>query len=139
MALKFKGKGTKVTWQGTTPAVAVATISGESRTFTLNEEAGTIDATTRDSTAKEYLVDDSEITAELSGVDVVGGAPALALDVNDIGTLIYYPEGDAVGKRTGTMTATVTTRNIESAHDGLVDWTIGWRVTTAITWGTVSA
>lgn len=134
---KYKGSLLSVALTGTSPVIALVVVSGASREFEVNEKATEIDVTTRDSTAKEYLADFSENDWTLSGIDVVGGAPVLAFDVGDVLTVDWYPEGNTTGKRKRSASGTVSTKSESYPYDGAVAWSIGGKLTTAITQTTV--
>lgn len=124
---KYRGTALYVIWIGTGGTVD---LTGDSRVFTVPEEANQIDVTTRGDTAKRFLTDFPSISPTLSGLDGAGSGSASwlwdTLSIGDSGTLRWGPEGTASGYRRRTMPAIVKSKNFNSPYDGAVEWTLGF-------------
>jgi len=110
----------------------------EIRSFSLDEQADTLDDTSMGDTARTFK---SSLTSFSGSVDVLwdetdsNGQGALTIGAEV--TLNLYPEGDAAGDTYLTGTAIVTGRSISSSHDGLVEMSISVQGSGALTTTTV--
>jgi hypothetical protein len=113
------------------------TISANSRTFEVDEQANEIDVTVREDVAagtKDYLTDAPDRTATLSGLDTDENAPDWdEIEVGDTGTLSWYRRGIGTGKPKRAATVRCTSRKLGSPHDNANDWTIAFKLTSAVT------
>ena len=110
----------------------------EIRSFSIEEQADTIDDTTMGDTARTFK---SSLTSFSGSVDVLwdetdsSGQGALTIGAEV--TLNLYPEGDAAGDTYLTGSAIVTGRSISSSYDGLVEMSITVQGNGALTSTTV--
>lgn len=110
----------------------------EIRSFSLEEQADTLDDTTMGDTARTFK---SSLTSFSGSVDVLwdetdsSGQGALTIGAEV--TLNLYPEGDSAGDTYLSGTAIVTGRSISSSHDGLVEMSISVQGSGALTTTTV--
>ena len=129
--VKYRGSALYVDWLPSTGGTVVLT--AESRSFTLDEKANSIDVTVRSDTAKASLTDYPAITATMDGLDTTGtatgGTPAQLwdrLNQGDTGTVRIGPEGTATGYRKKSFPAIVTGKNQEWPYDGVSKWALNW-------------
>ena len=110
----------------------------EIRSFSIEEQADTLDDTTMGDTARTFK---SSLTSFSGSVDVLwdetdtSGQGALTIGASV--TLNLYPEGDATGDTYLTGSAIVTGRSISSSYDGLVEMSITVQGNGALTSTTV--
>ena len=110
----------------------------EIRSFSLDEQADTLDDTSMGDTARTFK---SSLTSFSGSVDVLwdetdsSGQGALTIGAEV--TLNLYPEGDSAGDTYLSGTAIVTGRSISSSHDGLVEMSISVQGSGALTTTTV--
>lgn len=110
----------------------------EIRSFSIEEQADTLEDTTMGDTARTYK---SSLTSFSGSVDVLwdetdsSGQGALTIGAEV--TLNLYPEGDAAGDTYLTGSAIVTGRSISSSYDGLVEMSITVQGNGALTSTTV--
>ena len=110
----------------------------EIRSFSIEEQADTLDDTTMGDTARTFK---SSLTSFSGSVDVLwdetdsSGQGALTIGAEV--TLNLYPEGDSAGDTYLSGTAIVTGRSISSSHDGLVEMSISVQGSGALTTTTV--
>ena len=111
----------------------------EIRSFSIDQQADTLDDTTMGDTARTFK---SSLTTYTGTVDVLWdetdttgqGALTIGAEV----TLNLYPEGDASGDVYYTGSAIVTGRTINSSYDGLVEMSISVQGNGALTQTTVT-
>ena len=134
MTAKNLGKNLIVEW--TPSGGSLVSIATKSRNFKVSQKGNEIDVSVREdilADAKDTLVDAPDRTAELSGLDTDVNAPDWeAVEVNDVGTLVWYRRGKVSGRPMRTATAICTAADFGSPHDGPNDWTIGWKLTSAV-------
>jgi len=133
MTTKLLGKDLIVEW--TPSGGSLVSIATKSRNFKVGQKGNEIDVSVREdilADAKDTLVDAPDRTAELSGLDTDVNAPDWeAIEVNDVGTLVWYRRGKVSGRPMRTATAICVGSDFGSPHDGPNDWTISWKLTTA--------
>ena len=111
----------------------------EIRSFSIDQQADTLDDTTMGDTARTFK---SSLTTYTGTVDVLwdetdtNGQGALTIGAEV--TLNLYPEGDVTGDTYYTGTAIVTGRTINSSYDGLVEMSISVQGSGALTETTVA-
>lgn len=111
----------------------------EIRSFSIDQQADTLDDTTMGDTARTFK---SSLTTYTGTVDVLwdetdtNGQGALTIGAEV--TLNLYPEGDTSGDTYYTGTAIVTGRTINSSYDGLVEMSISVQGSGALTETTVA-
>jgi len=128
---KFKGTALYVDWLPSSGGTIVLT--AESRTFEVNQSANQIDVTVRSDTAKAFLTDFPAISAKMAGLDTSGTATGGTLfqnwerlNIGDLGTIRWGPEGTATNYRKESMPAIVKAKNFASPYDGAVTWELDW-------------
>lgn len=136
---KYSGKELVVHWLS---GGGTVDLTADSRTFEYNEEASEIDVTTRENAVndeQDFLGGPTGRTWQYSALDTRGTNQAWAqLDINDTGTLMWYPEGTASGKRKESALVLLRQRQYQSPYNDAVTVTMGGRLTSAITKTTVS-
>jgi len=111
----------------------------EIRSFSIDQQADTLDDTTMGDTARTFK---SSLTTYTGTVDVLwdetdtNGQGALTIGAEI--TLNLYPEGDTSGDTYYTGTAIVTGRTINSSYDGLVEMSISVQGSGALSETTVA-
>ena len=127
---KYRGSALYVHWVG---SAGTTVLWAESRTFSVDEQANTIDVTVRSDTAKAFLADFPAISATMAGLDtagtVTGGTSAQLwdrLNVGDLGTIVWGPEGTVSGYRKKSMPALVKGKKFDSPYDGAVTWELSF-------------
>ena len=110
----------------------------EIKDFSLSESAETIDDTTMGDSARTKQVGlttaSGSMTAFWDETDTSGqGAMTVGASV----TLNLYPEGATTGDNYATLTALITEKGISTTLDGMVETTVSFEATGAVTWGDV--
>jgi hypothetical protein len=110
----------------------------EIKDFSLSETAETIDDTTMGDSARTKQVGlttaSGSMTAFWDETDTSGqGAMTVGASV----TLNLYPEGATTGDNYATLTALITEKGISTTLDGMVETTVSFEATGAVTWGDV--
>jgi hypothetical protein len=140
MTAKLLGKNLVVEW--TPSGGSVVSIATKSRNFKVDQKGNDIDVSVREDILagqKDKEADAPDRTAELSGLDTDVNAPDWeAVEVGDVGTLVWYRRGKVTGRPSRSCSAKVTGNSFGSPHDNANDWTISWDITTVITTGAVS-
>lgn len=136
---KYNGKETVIYWLA---GGGTVDLTGDSRDLSINEQASEIDVTTRGNAqadARDYLADVPERTFQLQSLDTRGNSQAWdQIAIADQGTLVWYPEGTAVGKRRETATATLLQKNRTYPYNNAVTIDLQGRLNSAIAQDTVS-
>ena len=130
MTSRFTGKDLVIKYSGTV-------ISGDQRTFSVNDTADLIDATAGSDGRKTWLagpVDGEASASILAGT--AGTALYNLLVPGSSGTLDWFPEGTASGKQRGYALAVVTARNMSIPYDDVVTIEPTWKLSGAVTGGT---
>ena len=116
-------------------STAVAAI----RSYTLNENADTVEDTSMGSNVRSYKPSLKSFDGSLDVFWVesdVGGQDALTVEAEI--TFSVYPEGSTTGDVYYTGSAIVTSRSITASYDGMVEMSIGIQGNGALTSATVS-
>lgn len=113
-------------------------VGGESRTFSYTRSGDEIDVTVREDTAKDYLPGFPDISAEMSGITLDGDDTNAVVNLmqGEVGSIKWYPEGKTATHPMYSSTYTVTEDGQEYPYDDAVTWSVGMRLTSAITVGT---
>jgi len=116
-----------------------STAVAEIRSYTLNENADTLEDTSMGDTARTYKPSLKSFDGSLDVFWVesdAGGQDALTVD-SEI-TFSVYPEGSTTGDVYYTGSAIVTSRSITASYDGMVEMSIGIQGNGALSSATVS-
>jgi predicted secreted protein len=116
-------------------STAVAAI----RSYTLNENADTVEDTSMGSNVRSYKPSLKSFDGSLDVFWVesdTGGQDALTVQAEI--TFSVYPEGSTTGDVYYTGSAIVTSRSITASYDGMVEMSIGIQGNGALTSATVS-
>ena len=111
----------------------------EIKDFSLSETAETIDDTTMGDSARTKQVGlttaSGSMTAFWDETDTSGqGAMTVGASV----TLNLYPEGATTGDNFATLTALITEKGVSTTLDGMVETTVSFEATGAVTWADVT-
>ena len=114
----------------------------EIRSWSLSIEGKTVDSTSIDNT--DNWESHQHTTKAWSGKvdcfwDESDTNGQVAIDVGDSVTLNLYPEGDDTGDNFYTGTATVTSIDVNSSHDGMVEASFSFQGNGTLTRGDVPA
>jgi predicted secreted protein len=127
---KYRGTALRVDWIA---AQGTVTLTAESRTFEVNQQANQIDVTVRSDTAKAFLTDFPAISVSMEGLDTsgtpTGGTAAQMwrrLNIGDSGTLVWYPEGNTSGYVKETMPAIVKSKTYGNPYENVSTWKLEW-------------
>ena len=113
------------------------TIHSDFRTFTLNKSITTYDTTAGADSSMTRIAGIKDANWSVNYLAQVGGtATEDAFAEGTEGTLYAGPEGTASGKRKFTLPGIVTAYNINQPYNNVVEHTINWEETAAITDGT---
>lgn len=108
----------------------------EMRNWSVNETADTIDDTTQNDTSKTFQVGlkswSGSMTCFWDETDTTGQG---ALTVGASVTLNLYPEGATTGDQYGTGTALINSVGVAVPTNGMIERSIGFQGTGALTWG----
>lgn len=121
LVLKFKG----------------VAIESDYRSFEPSEEIGAEDASAGSDVARTYLTTLTDGKASLT-MRSIGGTAGTALWVTTFalgaeGTLEWMPQGTASNNRRSYVNAIVTGKGETNAYAGVVEWTVDWQYSGAIT------
>jgi hypothetical protein len=137
---KYSGKELVVHWLPSTGGTV--NFTADSRTFEHSGEAGEINVTTRSDAilnAEAFLAGPTGRTWQLQALDTRGTAQAWEQIVEgDEGTIRWWPEGTASGKRQREAAALVRQIQFQSPYDNAAQVTVGGRLTAAISKTTVT-
>lgn len=138
--VKYNAKETEIRFYPSGGGTIILT--GDSRDLTINEQANEIDVTTRGNAqdgASDFLDDVPARTWQLQSLDTRGTAQAWDnLHIGDTGTLMWWPEGSATGKRQEVAAARVLQRNRTYPYNNAATIELQGRLTSAITKTVVS-
>ena len=112
----------------------VATVA-EVRSFTINEEAGTVDSTSMGSTSRSYLATQKTGSVSLECYWDSTDAAQDDLDVSSKVDFEIYPNGVGTGKKY-TGVGFVTYKSISVSFDGMVEASISVQGKSALTLAT---
>jgi hypothetical protein len=133
--VKYNAKDTCIYWLPSTGGTV--DLTGDSRDLSIGEQANDIDVTTRGNAqmdARDYLTDSPERTWQLQSLDTRGTAQGWhQLSIGDTGTLRWYDEGTATGKRMEQAAATVQQRNRTYPYNNATTIDLQGKLTSAIT------
>lgn len=126
---KYRGSALYARWESAAGGTVI--LWAESRTFSVDEQANTIDVTVRSDTAKAFLADYPTISCTMAGLDTSGTSltanqPWDNLNIGDLGTVIWGPEGTATGFRKRTLPALLKGKKFDSPYDGAVTWELSF-------------
>ena len=108
----------------------------EIRSFTIDQTGDTVEDTTMGDTDRTYI---KTLKTFSGSVDVFWDETdtngQLSMEVHDTGTINVYPEGNSSGDNYYTGSIIVTVFNITSSFDGMVEASISFQGTGALTRG----
>jgi len=111
----------------------------EIRSFTIDQTGDTVEDTTMGDTSRTYI---KTLKTFSGSVDVFWDETdtngQLSMEVHDEGTINVYPEGNSSGDNYYTGNIIVTGFNITSSFDGMVEASISFQGTGALTRGDVA-
>lgn len=117
--------------------VGTATVA-EVRSYSIDETADTIESTSMGDSAKTF---ESSLTSFSGSVecfyDETDTNGQVAMSIGSSITLNLYPEGAASGDTYYTGTAIITGKTVSASHDGLVEASISFQGSGALTITTV--
>lgn len=144
MTAKQLGKHLIVKWLpdgGTYPADAIS-IAVKSRNFKVSAKSNSTDTSVREDVlagTRDKTPGVPDRTAQLAGLDTDETTPDWeTLEVGDIGTLYWFRQGEATGKKYKHAAAQVAGTDFGSPYDGPQDWTIDFDITETPASATVS-
>ena len=110
----------------------------EIKDFSLSETAETIDDTTMGDSARTKQVGLTTASGSMTAFwDETDSSGQGAMTVGASVTLNLYPEGATTGDNYATLTALITEKGISTTLDGMVETTVSFEATGAVTWGDV--
>lgn len=126
---KYRGSALYVDWLPSAGGTVV--LWAERRTFSVDEQANQLDVTVASDTAKAFLTDFPAIKTTMAGLDTSGtvlatNQPWDNLNIGDLGTVRWGPEGTATGYRKRSMPAIVSSKKFDSPYDNAVTWELGF-------------
>ena len=134
---EYIGSAAYLSWICDTPAAGTTVLSGDYRTFGWVETVEQYDATSGADTGRVYIAGFRDATMTYTGVAQSAGTLDAALRAGNIGTIMWYPEGTAVGKRVYTLPALVTKSPYNAwAYNAVVETSIEWKSYAGATLGT---
>lgn len=111
----------------------------EVKDFSISETAETIDDTTMGNTARTKQVSLTTASGSLTAFwDETDTAGQGALTIGASVTLNLYPEGATTGDMFATLTALITEKGVSLSLDGMVETTVSFEATGAVTWAAVA-
>jgi hypothetical protein len=119
-------------------SAGTSVLSADYRSFSWKETAEQYDATAGSDTTKVWIPGMKDYTCSYTGVgQVQGTALENSLRAGQIGTLVFYPEGTAVGHRIYTLPTIVTQSPYNNwQYNAVVETAIEWMAYGAATLGT---
>jgi hypothetical protein len=100
----------------------------ESREFQVQEESQSIDVTVRGDAAKANLPDLPNITVTVGGLDYIAGSVTNPewdkLEQGMRGTVYWWPEGTAVGRRQRSLKSIVGNKTYASPYAEVATWNL---------------
>ena len=127
------------THTGSAGVVKVASNTvAEVRNWSLDQTNDTVETTKLGDTVKTYSATQNSSSGTLECFwDETDTSGQVALTIGATATLNLYPEGATTGDTYYTLSAIVTSVGVSQTHDGLVERSIGFQGTGAVTIGTV--
>ena len=117
--------------------VASATVA-EVRNWSLDQTNDTVETTKLGDTVKTYSATQNSSSGTLECFwDETDTTGQVALTIGATATLNLYPEGATSGDTYYSLSAIVTSVGVSQTHDGIVERSIGFQGTGAVTIGTV--
>lgn len=140
MTVKNQGKNLIVEYTPASgPMVSIAT---KSRNFKVSEKGERKDVSVREdilANNRDYISVAPERTYTLSGLDTDVNTPDwIEIEVGDTGTLKWYRRSNTSGLPYKSQAVSCTSRDFNSPHDDVNDWSIEWSGTGAVSSGVVS-
>ena len=122
-ANRLTGKDLIVLW---VDAGGTVDLSGDFRALNLNREQETTDITAGGDSARSYRGTVKKFGAKLETlfIGTAGSAAYTAVALGAEGTLLYGPQGTAVGQPKGGFPAIVSKQNIDLPYDEVVTMTV---------------
>jgi len=137
-ATRYTGKNLVVQW---VTSAGTTDLSADFRTLKVKTETDAADASAGLQTHKSYISSLVDSSAELEYLDITGTtgtAQWAAVAAQTAGTLVWYPQGNSLGKPKHQCTdAFVLNREREYPYDDVIAYTVGWQFNTAETISTV--
>lgn len=110
----------------------------EVRSWTLDQSQDTAETTKLGDTVKTYSATQSMSSGSVECFwDETDTSGQVALTIGATATLNLYPEGATSGDTYYSLSAIVTSVGVSQTHDGIVERSIGFQGTGAVTIGTV--
>ena len=110
----------------------------ELKSWTLDQSQDTVETTKLGDTVKTYTATQSSSSGTMDCFwDETDTNGQVACTIGASVTLNLYPEGATSGDTYYTGTAIITSIGVAQTHDGIVERSIGFQVTGAVTIGTV--
>ena len=110
----------------------------ELRSWSLDQSQDTVETTKLGDTVKTYSATQSSSSGTMDCFwDETDTNGQVACTIGATVTLNLYPEGATTGDTYYTGSAIITSVGVAQAHDGIVERSIGFQVTGAVTIGTV--
>ena len=110
----------------------------ELRSWSLDQSQDTVETTKLGDTVKTYSVTQSSSSGTMDCFwDETDTTGQVALTIGATATLNLYPEGATSGDTYYSLSAIVTSVGVSQTHDGIVERSIGFQGTGAVTIGTV--
>ena len=110
----------------------------ELKSWSLDQTQDTVETTKLGDTVKTYSVTQSSSNGTMScHWDETDTNGQVACSIGATVTLNLYPEGATSGDTYYTGSAIITSVGVSQTHDGIVERSIGFQVTGAVTIGTV--
>ena len=110
----------------------------ELKSWTLDQSQDTVETTKLGDTVKTYTATQSSSSGTMDCFwDETDTNGQVACSIGATVTLNLYPEGATSGDTYYTGSAIITSVGVSQTHDGIVERTIGFQVSGAVTIGTV--
>ena len=110
----------------------------ELKNWTLDQSQDTVETTKLGDTTKTFSITQSSSSGTMDCFwDETDSSGQGAMTIGATVTLNLYPEGATSGDTYYTGTAIITSIGVAQTHDGIVERSIGFQVTGAVTIGTV--
>jgi predicted secreted protein len=110
----------------------------ELKSWTLDQSQDTVETTKLGDTVKTYTATQSSSSGTMDCFwDETDTNGQVAMTIGSTVTLNLYPEGATSGDTYYSGSAIITSVGVSQTHDGIVERSIGFQVTGAVTIGTV--
>ena len=107
-------------------SAATTSLSGDSRTFTVNDNLETVDATAGADTTKQWLAGPKDRTASLTYLHQGGITDLGVTETGQVGTLLVYPEGTGTTKALHTYPLLVSSRSLSYPYNNVAQVDLGF-------------